>query len=112
MYTQQVGYGSVPGWCRHWRCRYRHHTFMCHKYHVSHTSKQCRLERLKSGSKKERDAGAYARPMEERSLVRGGGRYNQGSFAKVVHFAKGCWGWVFAGVHRVVWCGCEESRCP
>ena len=25
-YTQQVGYGSVPGWCRHWRCRYPHLT--------------------------------------------------------------------------------------
>ena len=106
MYTEQIEYGSVPGWCPHCRCRYRHHTFMCRTYHIKHTSKQCNLDRLKSGSKRD------TRPSDERSLVRSGGRYNQGSFAKVVHFAKGCWGWVFAGVHRVVWCGCEESRCP
>jgi len=31
--------------------------------------------------------GAYARPTNERSLVRGGGGYNQGCF---VYFAKGC----------------------
>jgi len=51
--SQQVGYGSVPGWWyRHWRRKYRHHTFMCHKYHVRHTSKQCNLDRLKSGKGK------------------------------------------------------------
>jgi len=38
--------------------------------------------------------GAYARPTDERSLVRGGGDYNQGSF---VYLAKACGGWVFAG---------------
>jgi len=38
-YPQQIGYGSVPGWCRHWQCRYCHHIFMCHK----HTSKQCKV---------------------------------------------------------------------
>jgi len=50
----------------------------------------------------ERDAnlcGAYARPINERSLVRGRGGYNQGSF---VYFAKACGGWVFAGVKGVV----------
>jgi len=31
--------------------------------------------------------GAYAHPTDERSLVRGGEGYNQGSF---VYFAKGC----------------------
>jgi len=31
--------------------------------------------------------GAYARPTNERSLVRGRGGYNQGSF---VYFAKAC----------------------
>ena len=40
MYTQQVGYGSVSEWCPHCRCRYCHHTFMCHKCHVKHISKQ------------------------------------------------------------------------
>jgi len=33
--------------------------------------------------------GAYARPTDERCLVRGGGGYNQGSF---VYFAKACGG--------------------
>jgi len=65
---------------------------MCHKYHVKHTSKQCNLDCLKSASKKghQRDAnlcGACERPTDERSLVRGGGGYNQGSF---VYFAKAC----------------------
>jgi len=46
MYIQQVGNGSVPEWCPHWRCRYRHHTFMCRKYHVKHTCKQGNLDRL------------------------------------------------------------------
>jgi len=43
--------------------------------------------------------GASVRPTYERSLVRGGGGYNQGSD---VYFAKGSGGWVFAGVNRVV----------
>jgi len=30
--------------------RYCHHSIMCHKYHVKHISKQCSLDRLKSGS--------------------------------------------------------------
>ena len=37
---------------------------MCHKYHVKHTSKQCNLDRLKSGSKRdtnETPTCAYAR---------------------------------------------------
>ena len=37
---------------------------------------------------------AYACPTDERSLVRGGGEYNQGSF---VYLAKVRGGWVFAG---------------
>jgi len=47
-------------------------------------------ERFEKGHK--RDAklcGAYARPTDERSCVRGGGGYNQGSF---VYFAKACGG--------------------
>jgi len=68
---------------------------MYRKYHVKHISKQCNLDRLKSGLKKghQQDAnlcGAYARPTNERSLVRGGEGYNQGSF---VYFAKVCGGW-------------------
>jgi len=49
----------------------------------------------------QRDAnlcGACARPADERSLVREGGGYNQGSF---VNLAKACGGWVFAGVNAV-----------
>jgi len=53
MYTQQIGNGSVPEWCLNCRCRYRHHTNMCHKYHVKHTSKQCNPDRLKSGLKRD-----------------------------------------------------------
>jgi len=49
----------------------------------------------------QRDAnlcGAYSRPTNERSLVRGGEGYNQGSF---VYFTKACGVWVFAGVNGV-----------
>ena len=42
--------------------------------------------------------GAYARPTDERSLVRGGEGYNQGSF---VYFAEACGGWMFVGVNGV-----------
>jgi len=47
----------------------------------------------------QRDAnlcGAYTRPTDERSLVRGAEGYNQGSF---VYFAKACGGWMFVGVN-------------
>ena len=33
--------------------RYCHHIFMCHKYHVKYISKQCNLDRLKSGLKRD-----------------------------------------------------------
>jgi len=33
--------------------RYCHHIFMCRKYHIKHISKQCNLDRLKSGSKRD-----------------------------------------------------------
>ena len=52
-YTQQVWYGSVPGWYPHCQCRYCHHTFMRYKHHVKNTSKQCCLDRLKNGSKRD-----------------------------------------------------------
>jgi len=38
--------------------------------------------------------------------MRGGRRYNQGSF---VDFAKGCGGWVFVGVNGVVYVDVEGS---
>jgi len=44
---------------------------MCHKYHVEHTSKQCNLNCLKSGSRRGANlCGACVRPTDERSLVR------------------------------------------
>jgi len=52
MYTEQDGYDGVPGWCTHCWGKYRHHTIMCHKYHVKHTAKQCHLDRLKSECKR------------------------------------------------------------
>jgi len=57
----------------------------------------------------QRDANlcsAYARPTDERSLVRADGGYNQRYF---VYFDKGCGGWVFAGVNGVV-CVNVEGR--
>jgi len=63
---------------------------MCHKYHVKHISEtiQPKLFEAWIGKGHRRDAnlcGAYARPTDERSLVRAGEGYNQGSF---VYFAK------------------------
>jgi len=49
--------------------------------------------------------GAYARPTNERSLVRGRGGYNQGSF---VYFAKAC-GDVEG--HAVLSDGWDKPRC-
>jgi len=58
---------------------------------------------IEKGHKRDANlCGAYARPTNERSLVRGRGGYNQGSF---VYFAKACGGWVFAGVNGV---GCVD----
>ena len=76
---------------------------MCYKYNVEHTSEQCNLNRLKSGSKRDTNetptcAVPVHAPQTKRSLVRGGGGYNQGSF---VNLAKACGGWVFAGVNAV-----------
>jgi len=78
---------------------------MCHN-HVKHASKQCSLERLKIRLKKDTSETVMptcavpvtARPTDERSLVKGGGGYNQGPF---VYFDTGCGGWVFAGVNGV-----------
>ena len=86
MYTEQDGCGGVPGWSTDHLCWYCHHTFICHKYRVKHTNKQCNLDCLKCDSKgrrHQRDAnlcGACARHTDERSLVRDGRGYNQGSY--------------------------------
>jgi len=50
--------------------------------------------------------GACARPTDERSLVRGGRGYNQGS---CVYLAKACGGWVCADVHGVGWVNVKGS---
>jgi len=56
-------------------------------------------EWIKQGHQRDANlCSACARPTDEHSLVRGGGGYNQDSF---VYFAKGCGGWVFAGVNGV-----------
>jgi len=72
---------------------YCHHTLICHKCHVKHTSNQCRPLEEWIAKGHQRDAnlcGACTRPTDERSLVREEEGYNQGSF---VYFAKACWGW-------------------
>ena len=85
---------------------------MCHKYHVKHTYKQCSLDRLKSGSKRDtNETPTYAVPVhapQTNISLSGGGGYNQ---ASCVYFAKGCGGWVFAGINGVVLCGCGGSSC-
>jgi len=47
-YAEEDGYGW-NNWVVYTPCvwpRYYHHTFICHKYHVNHTCKQCNLDRL------------------------------------------------------------------
>jgi len=78
-------------------------------FYMSQVSRQTYIETMQPKPFKkwiekghQRDANlccVYASPTDERSLVRGGGGYNQGSF---VYFAKACGGWVFAGVNGVV----------
>jgi len=56
-------------------------------------------ECIKKGHQRDANlCGAYARPTDEHSLVRGGGGYNHDSF---VYLAKACGGCVFAGVNEV-----------
>ena len=65
--------------------------------------KHCNLEWIEKGHQRDANlCGAYARPTDERFLVKGGGGYNQGSF---VFWAKACGGWVFVGVNGV---GCVD----
>jgi len=56
MSTGQFGYGGVPGCCVDPVCGYQmlsSYFFVCHKYHIKHISKQCNLDCLKSGLKRD-----------------------------------------------------------
>jgi len=56
-------------------------------------------ERIEEGHQRDTNLySAYACPTDERSLVRGGRGYNQGS---CVYLTKTCGGWVCAGVNGV-----------
>jgi len=103
MSTGQFEYGGVPGCCVDPVCGYQ---ILSSYFHVSQVSRQTYIETIQPRPFEEwiekgnqRDAnlcGTCARPTNERSLVRGGGVYNQGSF---VYLAKACG-------------GCGGSRCP
>jgi len=90
----QFGYGGVPGCCVDPECGYQ---ILSSYFCASQVSRQTYVETMQPRPFEEwiakghqRDAnlcGAYARPTDERSLVRGGGEHNQGSF---VYLAKAC----------------------
>ena len=105
MSTGQFEYGGVPGCCADPVCGYQ---ILSSYFYVSQVSRQTYIETMRPRLFEEwiekghqRDVnlcGAYARPTDEHSLVRGGGGYNQGSF---VYLVKACGGWVCASVNRV-----------
>jgi len=107
MSTGQFGYGGIPGCCVDPVCGYQ---ILSSYFHVSQVSRQTYIETIQPRPFEEwiekghqRDAnlcGAYARPTNEHSLVRGGEGYNQGSF---VYFTKACGGW--AGLSSVAVAG-------
>jgi len=95
MSTSQLGYGGVPGCCVDPACGYQ---VSASYFYVSQVSRQTYMETMQprpfeewieKGHANANLCGAYARPTDERCLVRGGGGYNQGSF---VYFAKACGG--------------------
>jgi len=87
MSTGRFGYGGVPGRCADPVNGYQ---MLSSYFNVSQVSRQTYIETMQPRPFEEwiekghqRDAnlcGAYARPRDERSLVRGRGGYNQGSF--------------------------------
>jgi len=105
MSTGSFGYGGVPGCYVDPACGYQ---ILSSYFYVSQVSRQTYIETMQPRpfeewieKRHQRDANlcsAYARPTDERSLVRGGGGYNQGSF---VYLAKACDGWMFADVNGV-----------
>jgi len=94
MSTGQSGYGGVPGCCVYPVCGYQ---ALSSYFFVSQISRQTYIETMQpvpfevwieKGHQRDTNlCGAYTRPTDERSLLRGGEGYNQGSF---VYFAKGC----------------------
>jgi len=92
--TCQCRYGGVPVYCADPVSGYQ---MLSSYFYVSQVSRQTWI---KKGHQQDANlCGAYARPTNERSLVREGEGYNQGSF---VYFAKAWRGWVCAGVNGVV----------
>ena len=95
MFTGQFGYGGVPGCCVDPACGYQILS-SCFETMQPRPFE----EWIEKGHQRDANlCGAYARPTDERSLVRGGGEYNQDSF---VYSAKACGGWVIVGVNEVV----------
>ena len=86
MSTGRFGYGGVPGCCVDSVYGYQ---ILSSWFYVSQVSRQIYIETMQSRPFEEwiekghqQDANlcsAYARPTDERSLVRGGEGYNQGS---------------------------------
>ena len=114
MSTGQYVYGGIPGWCLDPACGYQ---VSSSNFYVSQISLQTYIETIQPGPFEEwikkgqqRDAnlcGACARPTDERSLVRGGGGYNEALVYTLPRgVGVGClralmelfeWMWVFLG---------------
>ena len=107
--TGQLGYGGVPG------TRCCGHIFMYRKYHVKHTSKQCNLDRLKSGSKRDtNETPTCAVPMhapqtnalwwgEERGTTKGFCILCQGVWGLGTHtdtYMPSTHGYIHAHIHK------------
>ena len=107
MSTNQFGYGVVPGSCVAPVSGYQ---MLSSYFYVSQVSRQTYIETtqprlfeewIKKGHQRDANlCGVYARPTIERSLVRGGEGYNQGSFG---YFGKACRGW--AGLSSIAVAG-------
>ena len=97
MSTGQFGYDDVPGCCADPVSGYQ---MFSSYFYVSQVSRQMYIETMQPRPIEEwiekghqRDANlcsAYARPTNERSLVRGRGGFNQGSFVYVAKACGGC----------------------
>jgi len=105
MSTGESGYGGLPGWCVDPVCGYQ---ILSSYFYVLQVSCQTYIETMQPRPFEEwiekghqRDAnlcGVCARLTDNRTLVRGGRGFNQGS---CVYLAEACGGWVCAGVNGV-----------